>query len=405
MLKELQTINLLDTSLLHNKYSYRIYDCIRTVPTAAWNIATAEGSMYLSYAYLNAYQDSMCASTEFRYVLFYDINGLAVVACVFQKLRFSLQELLQKKITSKPLIFIASLLTASRQVSFLMCGNLFISGETGFAHHSSISKKTTLFLLDNLVQNPLRTKIFNTAFSFVVFKEFWPTSSTVFPILKNLNYHRFAIDKNMLLAIPSQWNTFEGYMRTMKTKYRTRAKSVLKKASEIHSRKLDSQEIEAYLPEIDVLYHNVLAKSHYNLGALKAGTFLNFKKELQEKFVFTGYFHNAILVGFSAAFIDTYFVDANFVGVNYDFVTSHKLYQRILYDFIGFAIDTGSKELRLGRTAETIKSGVGAVPISMYLFAKHSNRFKNILVQFVVRYITPESPQIRKPFKNNEWIH
>lgn len=391
--------------LSNNKYSYRVFDCIRTVPIEAWNIATTQASLYLSYRYLCAYQDSMFASTEFRYVLFYDTNGVAVAAFVFQKLRFPLHELLQKKITSKPLVFIASRLAPSKEVSFLMCGNLFISGETGFAHHSSIAKKTTLSLIDSLVENPQRTNIFKTSFSFVVFKEFWPSSSTIFSTLKKYNYQKFAIDKNMLITLPSEWNSVEDYMLSMKTKYRTRAKSVLKKAAEIHSRNFNSQEIEKYLPEIELLYHNVLEKSNYNLGVLKANTFLNFKKELQEQFVFTGYFYQSKLIGFSAVFIDTCFLDANFIGVNYDFVASHKLYQRILYDFIGFAIDTGSKELRLGRTAETIKSGVGAVPVSMYLFAKHSNRFKNFLLKFVLLYITPEMPQIRKPFKKNEWIH
>ncbi|MGB2273566.1 MAG: hypothetical protein ACPH2K_04265 [Flavicella sp.] len=387
------------TPLGHTAFTYCVFDCIRSVGLEDWRNATSNSSLYLSYNYLCGYQDGMSNTTDFRYVLIYDVRGNAVVAFVFQRLRFSLRELLQQRITSKALIFISSLIASEKEISILMCGNLFVSGETGYAHHTSVTKKDALFLIGELIKSPRRLLIFNTSFSFIVFKEFWPSSSDVFSVLRNFNYQKFAIDNNMLLAIHSEWNRFEDYLNSMKTKYRTRAKNVLKKSSEIKSLNLNSEQIQKFLPTIKVLYENVIEKSDYSLGTLSVDTFVKFKRELKEKFVFSGYFLENTLVGFSTAFVDQQFVDANFIGVDYNFVKSHKLYQRILYDFVSFSIDNQTKVLRLGRTAETIKSGVGASPISMYLFAKHSGCLKYYLLRIVLKYVKPENPQIRKPFK------
>ena len=68
------------------------------------------------------------------------------------------------------------------------------------------------------------------------------------------------------------------------------------------------------------------------------------------------------MVGFSTSFVNGDVLEANYVGLNYEFNHDKAIYQRLLYDFVEMAINLKSKELHLGRTSETIKSQIGAVP-------------------------------------------
>jgi hypothetical protein len=288
----------------------------------------------------------------------------------------------------------------NKELNLLICGNLFACGENGFAHSNAITKETTLEIVLEAISEMYQDKEGDMKISFALFKEFWPNSFEYSGQLKNEHFKEFSIDVNMVLAINPNWGGFEGYLATMNTKYRTRAKNVLKKSKHIQSRDFSEREIETQLPEIKRLYEEVLLRVDYNLGVLNASTFLYLKGELKEKFVFTGYFLEDQFIGFSTAFLFNGIVDANFIGVDYAFNKEYKLYQRMLYDYVDLAIKNKSSELRLGRTAETIKSGVGAKPVSMKLYTRHRNCISTKLMQPVITSIKPNPYEIRKPFKN-----
>lgn len=105
------------------------------------------------------------------------------------------------------------------------------------------------------------------------------------------------------------------------------------------------------------------------------------------------------LIGFSSSFIFNSILDANYVGINYEFNNEYALYQRMLYDYIEFAIQRNCSELRFGRTAEEIKSSVGANPVPMKLFIRHRNPIANRILKAIVGTIKPSEHELRKPFK------
>ena len=71
----------------------------------------------------------------------------------------------------------------------------------------------------------------------------------------------------------------------------------------------------------------------------------------------------------------------------------------MLYDYVELAIEKNCKELRFGRTAEEIKSSIGARPVPMKLFIKHRNPIANRILKTIVGTITPSDYELRKPFK------
>ena len=115
----------------------------------------------------------------------------------------------------------------------------------------------------------------------------------------------------------------------------------------------------------------------------------------------TGYFLDEELIGFSTAMISNKKMDANFVGLDYQYNSEYALYQRMLYDFVDLSITENLKELRLGRTAEEIKSCLGAKPIDMKLFIKHKNTVPNTILKQMIKSVKPSEFVLRKPFKAN----
>ena len=53
------------------------------------------------------------------------------------------------------------------------------------------------------------------------------------------------------------------------------------------------------------------------------------------------------------------------------------------------------------RTAEEIKSSLGAEPVDMKLYAKHKNSVSNKLIKPFLESISPSEFELRKPFKAN----
>ncbi|RKN03804.1 hypothetical protein D7035_22115, partial [Aquimarina sp. AD1] len=159
------------------------------------------------------------------------------------------------------------------------------------------------------------------------------------------------------------------------------------------------EDINTYHKEIDALYLSVLDKADFKIGKLNAITFENLKKTLQDSFIFKAYFLKDTLVGFTTSFILNKIVEANHIGIDYKYNKSYDIYQRMLYDYVDLAVSKKVDELRLGRTAEIIKSCVGAKPVEMKLYVRHGNSISNKLLKPLVDFISPSEYEVRNPFK------
>ena len=134
---------------------------------------------------------------------------------------------------------------------------------------------------------------------------------------------------------------------------------------------------------------------------LNAQAFVNFKRNLKDDFSFRGAWLNDELVGFSTALFNGTVIEANFVGLDYEFNKEYSVYQRFLYDYVEQGLNRKMKELHLGRTAELVKSQIGALPTNMKLYAKHRKSVSNLLLRPIIQSISPSEFELRIPFKEN----
>ena len=239
----------------------------------------------------------------------------------------------------------------------------------------------------------------NDGVSLIMLKDFWPKSFEDMESLTHEGYSNFEIDVNMVVRIKDNWKSFDDYLGDLVTKFRTKVKGIYKKSNDLEVRVLTGDEIRLHKERITDLYDNVLHRADYRFGALKAESFATFADTMPNHFRLTGYFLEDKLVGFSTCFKGNEVVDANFVGIDYEHNHTYAIYQRMLCDFIRYTIDCNLKELRLGRTAEEMKSTLGAEPIHMKLYVKHKNHITNKLVKPLIGLIKPSKFELRRPFK------
>ena len=237
--------------------------------------------------------------------------------------------------------------------------------------------------------------------SITLFKEFWPESTSYSDRLKKKSYRDFMIDVNMVLKYHESWKTMDDYLASMKTKFRTRAKSVFSKSKKLQVNDFLAEDIERNAERIEELFGNVLEKSDFSFGSLNAQAFANLKRNLGDDFSFRAAWLDDRLVGFSTALFNQNVIEANFVGLDYEYNKEFSVYQRFLYDYVEQGLNRDAAELQLGRTAELVKSQIGALPTNMKLYAKHRKSVSNLLLKPIIQSISPSEFELRVPFKEN----
>lgn len=388
---------------LKNKYKsaplrYVFYTHINDIPDINWDLINPKKNIFLSLSYLKTLEQTLSKTISFRYILFYD-KETPVGFATAQLIKFNPEQLKFQEFPCKISDTIKNTLFKNTEVGVLICGNLFSCGEHGFVYNPDLVSSMIIFDTLSNALSELRKSENSNKPSFILLKEFWPSSFDLSIYSKEHDFREFKIDPNMVLKIHSDWHTFDDYLASMRSKFRARAKNILKKSEKITKQNFTTGDIDIYKDDINTLYLSVIEKADFKIGKLNASTFKSLKKELNDSFIFTGYFLEHKLVGFATSFIQDGIIEANHIGIDYEYNTKYAVYQKMLYDYVSLAINKKAHELRLGRTAETIKSCVGAKPVDMKLYVRHGNSISNTLLKPLVELISPSEHEIRNPFK------
>lgn len=364
-----------------------------------WNQVVNNINIYLSIPYLRSLEASVSNQVDFRYIIFYNSNKKPVAIASVQILDFSSDAFKKSELFCSLSTRIKNKVLETLGFKMMVCGNVFATGENGFMFTNDITPEEAYNNLSNGLYELRQVTKMDKPISVVLLKEFWPGNFEDSDILKSAGFKDFKVDVNMVLKLHPDWNTMNDYLASMVTKFRTKAKGVLKKSAELVVKDLTVDDILLYKNDIERLYTNVVEKADFKLGILTGDAFMELRKNMSDNFVLKGYFIQGKLVGFSSAFISKSSIDANFVGLDYEYNQQFAVYQRMLLDFVEVGINSKVKELRLGRTAEEIKSCIGAEPIDMKLYLRHRNSISNKLIAPIIASINPSEYEVRYPFR------
>lgn len=383
---------------MKSNYSYQIYSSTTQLPEK-WN-ELAVATIFLSREYLAILEKSAPANMSCHFIglfededlvgiavsQFLDLNQLESFGDRDQCIKSSLRNIAFKNFCSH----------------ILLIGNNTLTGQNAFIISENANGTAVLKTLKKAVL--ALKEIFKkrgTKVHLCSLKDFCEDGLPLFEIPEFDPYLRFTTQPNMLFAVRDQWKTEEDYVAALSKKYRDQYKRARKKGSGLTKRQLSLEEIIAQEEIIYDLYYHVAQSAPFNTFFLPKNHFAVFKEQLQENFLFYGYFENEKLIGFNTLIKNGSDLDTYFLGYDDSVQREKMLYLNMLYDMICYAIKEQFKTIIFARTALEIKSSVGATPLKMYGMMRHDNKFINRRLDFFFRYLEPETIwKERHPFQD-----
>ena len=368
-------------------YSYQIYSSTSQLPEN-WN-DLAVSTIFLSKAYLAILEKSAPQNMSCHFIglfenetlvgialsQFVDLNQLESFGERDQCIKSSIRNVVFKNFCSHILLIGNNTLTG--QNAFV------ISEKSNQTEVLKTLKKAVLALKDIFKNKGKKVHICGL-------KDFCEPELSRFELPEFDPYLRFSTQPNMIFAVREEWKTEEDYVAALSKKYRDQYKRARKKATGLVKRQLSLDEIIAQEEVIYDLYFHVAKSAPFNTFFLPKNHFAVFKEQLQENFLFYGYFENDKLIGFNTLIKNGSDLDTYFLGYDDSIQREKMLYLNMLYDMIGYAIKEQFSSIIFARTALEIKSSVGATPLKMYGMMRHDNKFINSRLDFFFRYLEPE---------------
>jgi predicted N-acyltransferase len=293
-----------------------------------------------------------------------------------------------------------------KPLKLLICGNTFVSGEHGVFIKENQDKKVIIKelaeSLNHFVNSDKKLKKQIDAF---LLKDFAKESLFITDELKDFKYHTFSVEPNMRLHLQDNWQNFDDYLASMKTKFRVKAKKAFKQSTDIRIKEVTLGNIEQNLPKMTALYEKVASNAAFNLGTFNLETYRDLKEKFGDNYILKSYWLDDKIIGFISGIINKRSLDAHFVGIDYQLNREYAIYQRMLYDYIEIAINKKLKTINFGRTASEIKSSVGAVPQDLTMYFRHKKTITNKILKLFLQRVQPTPFQQKLPFKNIEIKH
>jgi hypothetical protein len=281
----------------------------------------------------------------------------------------------------------------------LICGSAFSTGEHAFFHTNDISREEAGALLmkaaNQIIREEERDGIRVAA---VLMKDFFPASKDGLFIFKKIGFTTFEVDHNMVMPILPEWKTYEDYLNSMNSKFRTKAKAALNKSASLISTDLDVEEIISKNKDLRILFDQVVGNADFSLGKMNLDALPELKRNMKERFVCRLFELNGEPVGFLTAIVNSTCVEAFLVGIDYKHNKAMAIYNRMLLEYVRIAIESGKSYIFFSRTASEIKTTVGAYPVEMTCCIRHPGRIGNFLINILFSYVKASPFEQREPY-------
>ena len=385
-----------------NTNSALFFSSVDKISDEIWRNLDCESNVYFHRNFLKAIEENH-PDIIFSYIILIDKDKKPIAFASIQIVDFYIDtikndiEILIRKLKNIGRKF--HIIPDKKPLKLLICGNTFVSGEHGIFIKQKQDKK---LLIKKLAKAILHFSNADKKLKIDAFllKDFINESLLITDELKDFNYHPFSVEPNMVLTLDENWQNFDDYLASMKTKFRVKARKAYKQSSAIRIEEVTKEDLVNQLPQITALYKKVASNADFNLGDFNLETYTKLKEKFGENYILKTYWLNHKIVSFISGIINQNSLDAHFVGINYELNREYAIYQRMLYDYIEIAISKKLKTINFGRTASEIKSSVGAEPRDLTMYFRHKKSITNRILKLFLQRIQPTPFQQKFPFKN-----
>ncbi|GAA6141902.1 GNAT family N-acetyltransferase [Hydrogenophaga sp. 5NK40-0174] len=367
-----------------------------------WDALAEKETVFLSRAYLRTLEEHTPVNMSLRYVLATDA-GRPVAIMLFQRLAVDGGRLRKpggKSLLAKPM--------SGYKEHMLVCGNLLVWGPRAVAFASDCEDEAQLWrAVGEALYRVRRADRLLGQSDFAMIKDFPGDNTTAPQALRLLGYRSVETEPDMVLAISPQWKSFDDYLASLTSGYRSNCKKLTKSCAEagVVFRTMGADEMTTRQDELHALYNQVHQAQGLRLASLVPGYLPAMAKALgPEHFVCRVAERNGQLLGFVTTVKDGDTAVGYYIGYDRTSNADAPLYLSLLQSTIEDAIGFGAAQLSLGRTALEPKAKMGCKPVPLACGIRHRVSALNWVISALTKTAVHDEPPERSPFKGDKQL-
>lgn len=374
-----------------------IYSSLNEVPRQVWDQFATKGGLLLNVEALQALEQD-ADPHSYRYVVF-SRNGEEIGIAFFMAIHYqgiSIHQLIQR---SSPRLssLLRKLKTGVKPVQgvVLSCGHPVTPFERGYVFRDDVEEDVIADALEQaagLVRTGLQISQKHPQATLLQ-GSFHPSA------LERRGYSRFQSMPRMQITLNPAWENFQEFLESLTSKYRIKAKRADTKSAELQVHQLSVHELMRFIPDMKRLHEDMLIEADFRLQAMQIERLTRLVKRCPDQVKIYGYFLEDHMLGFRVSFLHHCVLHAPLVGFDPSFNRLYSIYPRMLNDYLREAIEARCESLDLGRTAEEIKSTIGAVALPESFLLSHHGLLMRWWIPLIAKLTSYTPPHLHSPFK------
>lgn len=378
---------------------YAIADAIEMLDRDAWQELAGPGGFFMSYPYLQALESVLPLNLSPRYALIYSGVGeqrRPLVAVYMQVADISLSQLRPEKERGARLDELAK----STTQRILTCGNLLTYGQHGIAMAQDADHKLAWHGVAEVLYRIRQAEKLAGKTHFIMIKDLHSPHREQAAHLEHLSYRYVETEPNMVLTLQADWKTYDDYLASLASKYRTKVRNAIFKTMDDGACTIEQVgDLGAVRDQIHALYKAVQVNAGVRMFELMPDYFPMLQKAAGERFRCSVVRRDGVLLGFLISVADGDTAVAYHIGFDRAAADELPIYLRLLHAGIADALSMGCKQISYGRTALEPKASLGAKPQPFGILVRHRQPMLNKMLKKVLLGIEHEEAPERNPFK------
>ena len=383
---------------------YAIADTISALNPEHWRAITQNASLFMSIHYLAALEQNRPANMANRYALIYAQDGLhPIAAMAMQLLTIDMAVANPHALeTGKRKLFapLAKEISDRLPQRILACGNFLTFGLHGLAVDDRVDSHLIWHGVSEVMYRVRQADKLSGRTQFALIKDLHGPSIKPAKYLENLSYRLVETEPNMVLTVQPSWKTYDDYLASLASKYRSTIKNSIFKPIEASGCTVESlRNLQEHEARIFALYRSVHENADFQPFTLLPKYFAALEQALGENFRCKVVKRGDTVLGFLICVKDGLTTIAYHIG--FDRVAAEELpiYLRLLHESIADAIDWRCTAISFGRTALAPKAALGAKPEPFSVLVRHNQPVLNKLIKRLLQGIDHDEAPDRNPFK------
>lgn len=385
-------------------FGYALTDDISMVRPDHWDAVVAHGSVCLGRPYLETMARHGPPKVTYRQALIY--RGRRPVAAVStQLIEIAAGQVIDGAAFDAEDTFADTTAKISKAAlerirpRVMICGDLLTWGPCGVALVPDEEPGLLWSAVAEALYRIRRADRLHGQVDYILVKDF-PAGERHSEALRTYSYRPLATEPDMVLELPAQWQSYDDYLKHLKTKYRKAARRLARQVDKAGCVVAALSDLEPHADRLYQLYQQVEQRASVRLASMTPTFLPALSRALgPEQFRCSVIRRGQEILGFATTLRDRRRAVGYYLGLDYATNAEIPLYLRLLQAVVADAIALGGEVLSLGRTALEPKARLGAKPVPQQIWVRHRMPVINVVVRELLQVVPHDEAPERSPFK------